>query len=156
MYQERKPNIGEVPAANPDGGHHFRAIPSAQPDPGVGLRRLEWIGPNAFEARYGAQQRWNRDVGMSWGPRQGQRVFDRCAIQNTQRGLFYAYHLTCDECAIFATDVSVAVDEAVLSRALASDRYMSAEEFVGLMTDHLAALTPDGTATADLATGINR
>ena len=86
---------------------------------------------------------------MWWGPRQDQRVSHRCAIQDSPTGLFYAPDLTWDECAVRATDVCVAV----LGRALASDRHISAEELAGLLVDHLAARTPDGKSTK-LAAGI--
>jgi len=154
MDQEHKANIGEVPAANPDGRHCFPDDSPASANPPVGLRRLKWMGPHAFEARYGTQPWFERDHGMWWGPRQNQRVFHRCAIQESPTGLFYAYDLTWDEYAVLATDVCVAVIEAILSRALASDRHISAEELAGLTADHLPAPTPDGKSITEVAAGI--
>jgi hypothetical protein len=154
MDREHKADIGEVPAANPDGRHCFPHDSSASANPRVGLRRLEWMGPHAFEARYGTQPRLERDFGMWWGPRQNQRAFHRCAIQESPTGPFYTYDLTWDECAVLATDVRGAVIEAVRSRALASDRHLSAEELAGLTADHLPAPTPDGKSTTELAAGI--
>jgi hypothetical protein len=154
MDQEHKANVGEVSAANPDGRRCFPADSSASANPLVGLRRLEWMGPHAIEARYGTQPWFERDFGMWWGPREDQRVFHRCAIQDSPTGLFYAYDLTWDEYAVLAKDACVAVVETVVSRALASDRHISADELAGLMADHLAALTPDGKSTTKLAAGI--
>jgi hypothetical protein len=154
MDQEHKANIGEVSAANPDGRHGFPDDSSASANPLVGLRRLEWMGPHAFEARYGTRPWFERDFGMWWGTRQNQRVSHRCAMQESPTGLFYAYDLAWEECAGLATDVCVAVVEAVLGRALTGDRHMLAEELAGLLADHLAAPTPDGKSPTEVAAGI--
>jgi hypothetical protein len=154
MDQEHKANIGEVSAANSDGIRCFPDDSPASANPLVGLRRLEWMGPHAFEARYGTQPWFERDFGMWWGTQQNQRVSHRCATQHLPTGLFYAPDLTWDEYAVLATDVCVVVVEAVLGRALTGDRHMLAEELAGLLADHFAAPTPDGKSTTKLAAGI--
>lgn len=68
MHQEHKANIGEVPAVNHQDRQHLAGASTASANLRVGLRRLECLRPRAFEVRYGAQPRYNRDFEMWSGP----------------------------------------------------------------------------------------
>ena len=72
MHQERKTNIGGVPAANPHGRHRFPDDSIDSSGPGGNLQRLEWVGSHAFKARYGAQLGLDRDSGVWLRPRHDQ------------------------------------------------------------------------------------
>ena len=72
MYQERKTNIDEVPAANPRGRQRFPDDSIDSSGPGVNLQRLKWVCPHAFKARYSAQLGLDRDSGVWLGPRHDQ------------------------------------------------------------------------------------
>jgi len=72
VYQERKTNIVEVPAANPHGRHLSPDDSTDSSGTGVNLRRLKWVGPHAFKARYGAQLSLDRDSGVWLRPRHDQ------------------------------------------------------------------------------------
>ena len=156
MYKEHKATVGEDHAANPYGGHNFPADSTATSDPVARLRRLDWIGPHAFKARYGTQPGVAADFGMWWGPRHDQRICHRRASLDSPNGLLYAYDLTWDEYAVLAIDVPSAAIEAVIHRALASDTRMSAEVIAGLLADHQTVPTPDGQTATGLATGVER
>ena len=72
VYQERKTNIGGVPAANPYGRQRFPDDSTDSFGPGVNLRRLEWVGSHVFKVRCGAQLGLDRDSGVWLGPRHDQ------------------------------------------------------------------------------------
>jgi len=72
VYLERKTNIGEVPTANPHGRHRSPDDSTDSSGLGVNLQRLEWVGPHAFKARYGAQLDLDRDSGGWLRPRHDQ------------------------------------------------------------------------------------
>jgi hypothetical protein len=120
MHQEHKPNFGEVPNANTYGVHDVPADLKASSEPVVTFQRLEWMGPRALKARYGAQPGVDRDVGMWWGPRHNQRVSHRRAALDAPTGQLYAYDLTWDEYAVLATDVPAT---AVVDRHMYADTW---------------------------------
>jgi hypothetical protein len=140
MCQERRTHIGDGPAANPYDRQHFPDDSADSTSPGVNLQRLECVGLHSLKARHGADQSMSH----------------RRVALNPATELFVAYNLNRDEHAAWATDVLAADVEAVLNRALASDRYMCAEESAGLMADPIAPPTPDGRTTTELAPGIER
>ena len=72
VYQERKTNIGEVPAANPHGRQRFPDDSTDSSGPAVNLQRLKWVCPHAFKARNGAQLGLDRDSGVWLRPRHDQ------------------------------------------------------------------------------------
>jgi hypothetical protein len=155
MCQERETTDGEVAVAN----RHERprildTEISAQPE--VKPLRLKWIGPRAFQSRYGVQPGVDRDFGMWWGPRHDQRVSHRRGTLDSPTGLLYAYDLTWDEYAVLATDIPWAAVEAIISRALASDTRMSAEAIAGLLVDHLVFPTQDVETGTGLAAGVEQ
>jgi hypothetical protein len=154
MYRELTPNVGECPVANSSVGQCFPVDSIAPRDPVVGLRRLEWIGPLAFKARYGMQPGVDRDFGTCWGPRHDQRVSHRRAALDSVTGRLYAYDLIWDEYAVLAADVTAAAVEAVINRALACDMPLLAEVFARLLADHLAAPTQDVGTTPEFAPGV--
>jgi hypothetical protein len=125
MHQEPKPSIRE-----------------ASTDPAFRLRGLDWMGSHAFKARYAVQPGVDRDFGTWWGPRHNQSISHHLATLDSPTGLSYAYDSTWDEYAVLAADVPATAVEAVLSRALADDRHMSAEGFACLMADHLGVSAP--------------
>jgi hypothetical protein len=154
MYQERKPSIGGVHAANAFGGQCCPVDSTTSSDPEVNPRMLDWMGPHAFKARYGVQPGVDRDLEMWWGPRHDQRLSHRHDTLDSPTGLLYAYDLTWDEYAVLATDVTWAAVEAVINHALASDTRMSAEAIAGLLGDHLAVPTPGLETGTGLAAGV--
>ena len=137
MHQDPKPSIGE-----------------ASSDLAFRLPGLDWMGPHAFKARYGVQPGVDRDFGTWWGPRHNQSISHHLATLDSPTGLSYAYDSTWDEYAVLATDVPATVVEAVMSRALADDRHMSAEGFASLMADHLAVSAPDAQTRTHAPAGI--
>jgi hypothetical protein len=155
MHQEHKPNFGEVPNANTYGVQDVPADLKASSEPGVTVRKLEWMGPRAFKAQYGAQPGVDRDIGMGWGSRRNQRVSHRRAALDALTGLLHAYDLTWDEYAVLAADVPATAVEAVNKNAVVSDIHMSPEAFAGLLADHLAA-TPDLRTTTLVTAGVER
>ena len=60
---------------------------------------LEWIGPKAFQARYGELPGIDHDYGMRWGASQDTRISLRHPTDATA-GLLYAYNATWDEYAV--------------------------------------------------------
>ena len=72
VYQKHKTNIGEVSAANPYGRQRFPDDSTDSSGLGANLRRLKWVGPHAFKARYGAQLDLDRDSGVWLRPRHDQ------------------------------------------------------------------------------------
>ena len=72
VYQERKTNVSEVPAANLYGRQCFPDDSTDSSGLGVNLRRLEWVGPHVFKARHGAQLGLDRDSGVWQGARHDQ------------------------------------------------------------------------------------
>ena len=154
MYQQRKANIGEDHAANPDGGQWNPSPCSDISNSVVWSAALDWMGPHAFKARYGVQPGVDRDFGMWWGPRHDQRVSHRRDTLDSPTGLLYAYDLTWDEYAVLATDIPWAAVEAIINRALASDARMSAEAIAGLLVDHLVVPTQDMETGTGLAAGV--
>ena len=152
MCQERETTDGEVAVANRH--DHPRILDteiSAQPE--VKPLRLRWMGPRAFQSRYGVQPGVDHDIGMWWGPRHNQRVSHPRAALDAPTGLLYAYDLTWDEYAVLAADVPATAVEAVNKKALASDVHMSPEAVAGLLADHLAA-TPDRRITTVVTAGV--
>lgn len=55
MHQEHKPIFGEVQNANTRGVQGCSDALTGPSDPAITLAKLEWMGPRAFMARYGAQ-----------------------------------------------------------------------------------------------------
>ena len=153
MYQQRKPSIGEIHAANTYGGQCNPSHSSDTSNPVVRSAALDWMGPRAFKARYGVQPGVDRDFGMWWGPRHDQRVSHRLDTLDSPTGLLYAYDLTWDEYAVLATDIPWADVEAIINRALVSDTRMSAEAIAGLLVDYLVVSTQDVETTTELAFG---
>jgi len=154
MYQERKPSIGGVHAANAFGGQCCPVDSTTSSDPEVNPRMLDWMGPHAFKARYGVQPGVDRDFGRWWGSRHDQRVSHRRDTLDSPTGLLYAYDLTWDEYAVLATDIPWAAVEAIINHALASDTRMSAEAIAGLLVDHLVVPTQDVETGTGLTAGV--
>jgi len=153
MYQERESTDGEVAVGNRrDRPRILETEISAQPE--VKPLRLGWMGPRAFQSRYGVQPGVDRDFGMWWGPRHDQRVSHRRDTLDSPTGLLYAYDLTWDEYAVLATDVQAFAVETVINRALATDMHLSVEFFAGLLAEHLSAPGPDIEPASGLAIGV--
>lgn len=150
MCQERSAET-VVPAVNPYDGQSFPAHPASFADTRGRPRTLEWMGPQAFKARYGAQPGSDADFGMWWGPRHDQHISHHRATPESPTGLLYAYDLTWDEYAVIATDLPAIAVEAVLCRARANDRHMSAEVFAELLANHLTAPPPRVETTTEVA-----
>ena len=154
MQQEPKPSICYPSTANTYGGQSIPAGAAASSDPAFRLPGLDWMGSHAFKARYAVQPGVDRGFGTWWGPRHNQSISHHLATLDSPTGLSYAYDLTWDEYAVLAADVSATVVEAVMSRALADDRHMSAEGFAGLMADHLVMSAPDAQTRTHGSAGI--
>jgi hypothetical protein len=124
MYQERETTDGEVAVANRhDRPRILDTEISAQPE--VKPLRLEWMGPRAFQSRYGLQLGVDRDFWMWWGARSDQRMCHHRATAASPADLVYVYDLTWDEYAVLATDVQASGVETVINRALATDMHLS-------------------------------
>ena len=153
MDQERETTDGEVDVANRhDRPRILDTEISAQPE--VKPLRLEWMGPRAFQSRYGLQLGVDRDFWMWWGARSHQRMCHQRATAASPTNLVYVYDLTWDEYAVLATDIPWAAVEAIINRALASDTRMSAEAIAGLLVDHLVVPAQDVETGTGLAIGV--
>ena len=89
---------------------------------------LEWIGPQAFDARFGDVPGIDRDFGMRWGDRGDRRISLRRTPDATS-GLLYAYDPLWDEYAVMGRDVPTAAVEAAFAQALDVDVHMDVAGF---------------------------
>ena len=150
MHQERKANYDEGPAADRHGRQWFPDDSEVPAHPEGKRLRLEWMGPRAFQSRYGVQPGVDRDFWMWFGRRRDQRI---CDHRDSPTDLVYVYDLTWDEYSVLATDVPASAVETVINRALATDMHLSAEVFAGLLADHLSAPAPDFEPMSGVAGG---
>jgi len=153
MYQQHETTSGEAAVAN---CHEQPAILECEvlERPEVKQLGLEWIGPLAFQCRYGVPPGVEGDSGMWFALRRDQRICHHRATAACPTDLVYVYDLTWDEYAVLATDIPWVAVEAVINLAVATDTDLSAEVFAGLLTDHLAAPTPRRATTTALAIGV--
>ena len=96
---------------------------------------LEWIGPKAFQARYGELPGIDHDYGMRWGESQDTRISLRHPTGATA-GLLYAYNATWDEYAVLHPFIDADVVESAFAQALTADPRMPAEQFAMLVHRH--------------------
>lgn len=94
-------------------------------------REPDWVGPRAFNARYGGAG-VDHDFGMRWGERREQRISLR-RRPGVERGLLYAYDPTWDEYAVLARDVPEPAVEAAFAQALGIDTHMHVLAFAELV-----------------------
>lgn len=97
---------------------------------------LEWIGPQAFNARFGDVPGIDRDFGMRWGERGDRRISLRRTPDATS-GLLYAYDPVWDEYAVLGRDVPTPAVEAAFSRALQVDIHMDVAAFNEIVRSQL-------------------
>jgi len=153
MYQERETTDGEVAVANHDDRARILDTEiSAQPE--VKPLTLEWMGPRAFQSRYGVQPGVDRDFCLWWGARSDQQMCHHGATAASPTDLVYVYDLAWDEYAVLAIDVQASAVEIVINRALATDMHQSVEVFAGLLADHLSAPAPDIEPASGVASGV--
>lgn len=102
---------------------------------------LTWLGPAAFQARYGDLPGIDHDFGTGWGAGGDQRI---CLRQGTgsDSGLLYVYDPTWDEYAVLLVHVSVAAVEHAFAKALATDTHTSTQVFAALVVEQQVAATP--------------
>lgn len=100
----------------------------------IAAREPDWVGPQAFAARYG-RDGVDHDFGMRWGERREQRISLR-RHPDADRGLLYAYDPTWDEYALLAQDVPQAAVEAAFTQALDIDTHMHVLAFAELVRCH--------------------
>jgi hypothetical protein len=102
---------------------------------------LTWLGPAAFQARFGDLRGIDHDFGTGWGAGGDQRI---CLRQGTggDGGLLDVYDPTWDEYAVLLVHVSVADVEHAFARALATDTHTSAQVFAALVAEQQVAATP--------------
>ncbi len=105
------------------------ATSTASPPP-----ELDWVGPQAFNARYGTVG-VDHDFGMRWGERREQRISLR-RHPGARHGLLYAYDATWDEYAVLAHDVPEPAVEAAFAQALDIDTHMHVLAFTELVRCH--------------------
>lgn len=118
-------------------------LPSIRDTALTGLARptghpaLEWLGPKAFDARYGDIPGIDHDYGMRWGATGNQRISCRRRTGATE-GMLYAYDPTWDEYALIARHVPVNVVSSAFVEALRRDEHLPLEDFARLIRDGLA------------------
>lgn len=97
---------------------------------------LEWMGPQAFDAKFGDVPGIDRDFGMRWGERGDRRISLRRTLDAT-RGLLYAYDPVWDEYAVMGRDVPTAAVEAAFAQSLDVDVHMDVTGFNEIVRSHL-------------------
>lgn len=97
---------------------------------------LEWIGPQAFDARFGDVPGIDRDFGRRWGERGDRRISLRRTPDATS-GLLYAYDPLWDEYAVMGRDVPTAAVEAALAQALDVDVHMDVDAFNDIVRSYM-------------------
>lgn len=95
-------------------------------------RRLDWLGPKAFQARYGRVPGIDQDYGMRWGRNGDQRISLR-RQPGACEGLLYAYDPTWDEYAILRRRVPTAVVDRLFTAALRHGEHVAIEDFARLV-----------------------
>jgi hypothetical protein len=100
-----------------------------------------WMGPAAFQARYGDLSGIDHDFGMGWGVGGDQRICLRQDI-GSDSGLLYVYDPTWDEYAVLLADVTDAAVQHAFATALATDAHMPAQRFAALVAEQRVAATP--------------
>ena len=103
---------------------------------------LEWLGPNAFDARHGAIPGIDHDYGMRWGATGNQRISFRRPTGATE-GMLYAYDPTWDEYALIARHVPVNVVSSAFVEAFRRDEHLPLEDFARLIRDKLSRAHTD-------------
>ena len=98
-------------------------------------REPDWVGPKAFNARYGAVG-VDHHFGMRWGERREQRISLRRHPGATQ-GLLYAYDPTWDEYAVISTHAPADAVEATFTKALQVDVHMTVPQFAEIFASQL-------------------
>ena len=107
---------------------------------------LEWLGPHAFNARYGPSSLDELHCGMRWGDHADQRITLR-PDDGGDRGLLFVYDPTWDEYALLATDVSVRAVHTALRDATQIDVHMDPLRFAALVTERAVEPEPVPSAT---------
>lgn len=103
---------------------------------------LTWMGPAAFQARYGDLPGIDHDFGMGWGAGGDQRISLRQGIGG-HGGLLYVYDPTWDEYAVLLANVTDAAVDHAFATALATDLHMSAQRFAALVAERRVAPTAE-------------
>lgn len=120
----------------------IRATALAGPPHPAAQAALEWLGPKAFDARYGEIPGIDHDYGMRWGASGNQRISFRRPTGATE-GMLYAYDPTWDEYALIARHVPVNVVSSAFVEALRRDEHLPLEDFAHLIHDGQARAHPD-------------
>lgn len=97
---------------------------------------LEWIGSQAFKAKFGDVPGVDRDFGMRWGERGDRRISLRRTPDATS-GLLYAYDPLWDEYAVMGRDVPTAAVEEAFAQAVQVDVHMDVTAFNEIVRSHL-------------------
>jgi len=103
---------------------------------------LTWMGPAAFQARYGDLPGIDHDFGMGWSAGGDQRIWLRQDI-GADGGLLYVHDPTWDEYAVLLTNVTDAAVDHAFATALTTDLHLSAQRFAALVAERQAAATPE-------------
>lgn len=103
---------------------------------------LDWIGPMAFDARYGSVPGLDQDYGMRWGRSGDQRISLRREPGATE-GMLYAYDPTWDEYALLRDRVPTDVVDRAFAAALRHGEHIPVEHFAQLVdAEHRRPLVP--------------
>ena len=100
--------------------------------PTVDRPTLDWVGPKAFNARYGNVPGLDQDYGMRWGAAGDQRVSLR-REPGAAEGLLYAYDPTWDEYALLQRRVPTAVVDRAFATALRHGEHIPVEHYAQLV-----------------------
>lgn len=103
---------------------------------------LTWMGPAAFQVRYGELPGIDHDFGMGWSAGGDQRISLRQDISG-HGGLLYVYDPTWDEYAVLLSNVTDAAVNHAFATALATDIHLTAQRFAALVAERQAAATPE-------------
>ena len=93
---------------------------------------LDWIGPKAFDARYGDVPGIDQDFGMCWGASGNQRLSLR-RVPGSGEGMLYAYDPTWDEYALIHRTIATRAVTDVYLQALRRYEHLPLEDFARLI-----------------------
>ena len=106
--------------------HGLQGIPAPASKP------EDWIGPQAFQAKYGQVLGVDRDFGVRWGEKSNQRISWRAPL-DASHGLLYAYDRLWDEYLVLGTNVPIGAVESAFKQALACDVHMEPTVFAEIV-----------------------
>jgi hypothetical protein len=132
-----------ITAALAEGEHRIDALRDAalrSQDQAAPHPAVEWLGPQAFLARYGPLD-IEPQFGTQWGARGNQQVYLHTP-PGENRGLLYAHDPLWDEYAVLGTDAAQRAVEAAYRQALESDPHMDVAAFAELVRAHTLTAVP--------------